>query len=182
MDMIYPGGKGGIYQKHINLMPPHEVYIEPYLGGGAVMRKKRPAKVNIGIEIDMNAIEMWSDIATPKDMQLICGDAIGFLKEYKFTGKELVYCDPPYLRNTRKKIKPIYKYEYTTKQHIELLKVITALPCMVMICGYESQLYTDTLKDWFTHSFQAKTHKGTAIEWVWMNYSHPKKLHDYRFL
>ena len=45
-------------------------------------------------------------------MQLICEDAIEFLKKYQFTGKELVYCDPPYLRNTRKKIKPLYKYDY----------------------------------------------------------------------
>jgi site-specific DNA-adenine methylase len=32
--MKYAGGKGGIYQKYINLMPPHEVYIEAFLGGG----------------------------------------------------------------------------------------------------------------------------------------------------
>ena len=28
MNMNFPGGKGGTYQKYINLMPPHEVYIE----------------------------------------------------------------------------------------------------------------------------------------------------------
>ena len=31
--MNYPGGKGGVYQRLINLMPPHEVYIETHLGG-----------------------------------------------------------------------------------------------------------------------------------------------------
>ena len=32
----YPGGKSGsgVYQKLINLMPPHDVHIEPFLGGG----------------------------------------------------------------------------------------------------------------------------------------------------
>ena len=179
--MNYPGGKGGFYQKLINLMPPHEVYIETHLGGGAVIRNKCPAQINIGIEIDPSVIKMWSG-TRHKNIQLICGDAIEFLKQYKFTGKELVYCDPPYLRNTRKKFYPLYQYEYTVDQHIELLKTIKSLPCMVMISGYESPLYVESLKSWHQHSFQAKTHNGTAIEWVWMNYSHPKELHDYQFL
>ncbi len=38
-------------------MPPHEIYIEAHLGGGAVMRHKYPAKRNIGIEIDSEVIE-----------------------------------------------------------------------------------------------------------------------------
>jgi hypothetical protein len=34
--MTYPGGKGGagVYQMIINQIPPHRVYIEPFLGGG----------------------------------------------------------------------------------------------------------------------------------------------------
>ena len=52
--MAYPGGKAGdgVYQRLISLMPPHEVYIEPFLGGGAIMRHKRPALLNIGIDLD----------------------------------------------------------------------------------------------------------------------------------
>jgi site-specific DNA-adenine methylase len=180
--MIYPGGKGGVYQKLINIIPPHEIYIETHLGGGAVMRNKKPAKMNIGIDIDSNAIKMWSSITTPKNLELICGDAIEYLKEYRFTGKEFVYCDPPYLRDTRKKYYPLYKYEYTVEQHMELLKIIKCLPCMVMISGYKSSLYTESLKKWYHHSFQAKTHHGTAIEWIWMNYPPPDELHDYRYL
>jgi site-specific DNA-adenine methylase len=95
--MYYPGGKGQFYQKFINLMPPHEVYIESHLGGGAVLLKKRRAKKNIGIEIDPNVIKRWS--TTPqKNLELIHADAVEYLKRYHFTGKELVYCDPPYLR------------------------------------------------------------------------------------
>jgi hypothetical protein len=43
--MTYPGGKNGTgtFQKIINQMPPHDVYIEAFLGSGAVMRLKRPA-------------------------------------------------------------------------------------------------------------------------------------------
>lgn len=57
----YPGGKGGVFQRLINLMPSHEVYIESHLGGGAVMRNKRPAERNMGIEIDLKVIKQWQE-------------------------------------------------------------------------------------------------------------------------
>jgi site-specific DNA-adenine methylase len=179
--MNFPGGKGGTYQKYINLMPPHEVYIESHLGGGAIMRYKRRAKRNIGIEIDPEMIEIWTR-GNEIDFELIYGDAISFLKSYPFTGKELVYCDPPYLRETRKKYYPLYKYEYSLSQHVKLLEVLKSLPCMVMISGYESPLYIKCLKGWHTYTFQATTHHGMATEWIWMNYSKPTYLHDYRYL
>jgi len=50
----YPGGKNGAgtYQKIINRIPPHRVYIEAFFGSGAIMRAKRPADLNIGIELN----------------------------------------------------------------------------------------------------------------------------------
>lgn len=53
----YPGGKGNLYQQIINMIPPHRVYIETHLGGGAIMRHKRPARQNIGIDLDRDALE-----------------------------------------------------------------------------------------------------------------------------
>ncbi len=179
--MHYPGGKGQQYQTIINLMPPHKVYIETHLGGGSIMRKKRPAKRNIGIEIDPETVQKWSTI-TSIEYELIYGDAIEYLSSYEFTGEELVYCDPPYLRHTRKKYYPLFKYEYREEDHIKLLEVIKRLPCMVMISGYESSLYMERLKGWNTYVFHATTHHGMATEWIWMNYPRPVQLHDYRYL
>jgi DNA adenine methylase len=180
-NMKFPGGKGGTYQRFINLMPPHDVYIESHLGGGSIMCYKRRAKHNIGVEIDPEVLKLWAN-KNQTDFELIHGDATHFLKNYPFTGKELVYCDPPYIRATRKKYYSIYKYEYSLSQHVELLEVIKTLPCMVMISGYESRLYKESLKSWQTHSFQAATHHGMATEWIWMNYPRPVQLHDYRHL
>lgn len=179
--MNYPGGKGGIYQKIINQIPPHEVYIETHLGGGAVLRNKKPAAKNIGLDIDPHVISMWKEESLNNIEVKLC-DALTFLQKFKFTGKEFVYCDPPYLRETRRKKQKLYRYEYTDRQHVELLDVLKKLPCMVMISGYESNLYSESLKKWNTLSFQAKTRQGMATEWLWMNYVPPTQLHDYRYL
>ena len=58
----YPGGKGasGVHQNIINLIPPHDVYIETHLGGGSILRRKRPAPINIGIDLDPEVIESWT--------------------------------------------------------------------------------------------------------------------------
>ena len=53
---------------------------------------------------------------------------------------------------------------------------------MVMISGYESSLYEESLKGWHTYFFKSATHHGMATEWVWMNYLTPTELHDYRYL
>jgi site-specific DNA-adenine methylase len=50
----YPGGKGGpgIYQRIISLMPPHDVYIEAFVGGGNLLTRKRQASSSIVIDAD----------------------------------------------------------------------------------------------------------------------------------
>lgn len=55
----YPGGKARLHQWLINRIPPHSVFVSTHLGNCAVMRYKRPAKLNIGIDLDPAVIEMW---------------------------------------------------------------------------------------------------------------------------
>src|SRR6185437_3882160 len=99
--MRYPGGKGKTYQHIINLMPPHRVYIETHLGGGAVMRHKRPASRNIGIDSDERVIGTWWR-REDHGFELRCEPAEDFLAQYQFQGDELVYVDPPYYPGTRR--------------------------------------------------------------------------------
>ena len=197
---VYPGGKNAHYQKLINLMPPHRVYIETHLGSGAVMRNKRPASINYGIDLDKTVLTSTEaairhSIAANNDaeaqdssiFEFICGDALQWLQGYAatsgFTGNELVYCDPPYLRSSRKQSRRLYQYEYTDQQHIELLDYLCTLPCFVMISGYASDLYSQKLKDWHIFTYQAQTRsREPATEYVWMNYTQPIALHDYSYL
>lgn len=183
--MAYPGGKNGsgIYQTLINLIPPHDIYIETHLGGGAVMKHKRPARKSIGIDLDPDICSTWQqDEHDRKDLHVVHADAVEFLKAYDFSGNEFVYCDPPYMMDTRKSGQ-LYLFEYDDEQHIDLLRVITELPCKVMISGYWSDLYGDHLDSWSVQSFEAQTRGGTpATEFVWFNYPKPTRLHDYNFL
>jgi len=213
----YPGGKNGsgVYQRIINLMPPHRVYIEPFLGGGAVLRLKRPAAVNIGLDLDSAVIDaaagalVGSDDGRPTLMRawrigltaesfiptvsaassdsddgalrLRVGNGIDFLRAYRFRGDELVYCDPPYLESTCSS-RPRYRFRMSTKDHRRLLRCIRNIPARVMISGYWSELYAETLVGWNTVSFQAMTRGGLATEWLWFNFPEPVALHDYRFV
>jgi DNA adenine methylase len=234
--MSYPGGKNGagVYQKIINLMPPHDRYFEPFLGGGAILRLKRPARENVACDLVASQVSAVSaelaksgaaacsivtgdgardsaetairrsHIAKSSERRrspnptmeassaesgdgiryrLFEGCAIALLeKASTFTAKDLVYCDPPYLMETRSGRK-LYEHELSDVDHRRLLRCIRKLPAMVMISGYWSSLYAQMLEGWNSISFEAMTRGGhTATEWLWFNFPTPVELHDYRFL
>lgn len=56
--MTYPGGKNGdgVFQRIISNIPPHRVYLEPFVGGGAVLRLKRPAELSIACDLDRDVV------------------------------------------------------------------------------------------------------------------------------
>jgi hypothetical protein len=241
MHMRYAGGKGadGTFQRIISLMPPHEIYIEPFYGGGSIMQRKRPAKLNIGIDRDRAAIEKARPPAesrngasanaekgepAPKSASgsaeplsrtieapdgLFCfyqEDGIGYLEWTLRMAEQrgilraksdpmLIYCDPPYMRHTCAS-RCRYKYDLTDADHRRLLRVLQELnalpdPPMLMISGYDSELYREMLTGgqefspgpWNHIAFQAMTRGGKqATEHLWFNFAPPKVLHDYRYM
>jgi hypothetical protein len=182
--MGYPGSKNaqGVWQRIINLIPPHRVYIEACVGGGAILKAKRPAEISFAIDVDPGAIGRLAGEVLPRGTQLVVADVLDWLRSYPFTGAEFVYLDPPYLRSTRRSQRRIYRHEFTRKQHGQLLTIAKRLGCPVMISGYPSLLYRGRLAKWHREEFQVATHHGPATECLWMNYPRPLRLHDYRFL
>jgi len=65
--MSYPGGKGGdgVYQRLISMIPPHEVYIEGCLGGGAILKHKQPARVSLAFDLDTAALDGFDQGGLP---------------------------------------------------------------------------------------------------------------------
>lgn len=176
--MRYAGGKGVSYPHLINLMPPHTRYIETHLGGGAVMRNKHPAREQIGIDIDARVIEGWQETDL---CQLIQVDAVAYLQEVQVDRNTLVYADPPYHPDTRRRAR-VYRHDYSADDHGRLLECLTSLNCQVMISGYPNPLYERYLSDWSVHRYNAKTHTDVREEWVWFNFDRPQILHDSRYI
>jgi hypothetical protein len=198
----YPGGKSGagVYQRIISQMPPHEVYVEPFLGGGAVMRRKLPACWNYGIDLDGDVVRRAADLvgrgewvparALPVGSNdggpryyVHEGDGVAWLQSHRLPAKSLVYCDPPYLMSTRSSQRRIYRFELEVAGHIALLEVLVRLPCLVMVSGYPSELYSQALSSWRVVRYLAMTRGGSSREeCLWCNFPEPAELHDYRYL
>ena len=178
MGNAYFGSKAtsGLCQALIAMMPPHSVYIETHLGGGAIMKRKPPALRVIGIDLDGRAIEAFR---CDYEVELVHGCAHRFLGEFRFDGSELVYSDPPYLRSTRKSERR-YRHDYEEADHEALLALLKALPCAAMVSGYPSALYDDRLGGWGSVSLQAMNRAGAVTEKVWFNFK-PDRLHWARY-
>lgn len=97
----------------------------------------------------------------------------------------LHFVDPPYLLSTRvlqANGKGYYRHEMTDSDHQELLNVLLDLEGMVVVSGYDSDLYNDTLSGW--EKFQTKSRisagRGTALrtEVAWINPACSDSIND----
>lgn len=190
----YLGAKNGsgVYQAIINLMPPHVKYIEAFLGTGAVMRKKAPALINIGLEKSPGAIDAFNRAAGKSflPVQVLNCCAIEWLEQlynqksqFNTLERTLIYLDPPYVHSTRTS-KARYEYELTDSDHRRLLRVIKRLAVMggvnVMISGYRNSIYDSMLEGWFSKDFQAMTRGGVRTETVWCSFQ-PGEVHYHTY-
>lgn len=178
--MRFPGGKFRCFQKLINFIPPHRVYIETHLGGGAVLRHKIPAEFNIGIDPDPSVIGQFVGHFDSR-FTFVKSKAEDFLGRYRFVGDEFVYSDPPYWPATRRSSRSPYRHDYCEEDHLELLRLLQRLRCAVMISGYSNGTYDEMLKGWGKKVFAGTSHTGSREEAVWLNFE-PAVLHDVRFL
>lgn len=174
----YFGSKAtsGLCQAIIAMMPPHDTYIESHLGGGAIMKRKPPARRNIGIDLNERTLKKFQ---CEYPVELIEGCAHRFLAEYPYEGRELIYSDPPYLHATRSGVRR-YRYEYEEADHRRLLSLLKGLPCQVMISGYPSALYDGELCGWRSVEVQVMNQAGVRTEKVWFNFT-PERLHWARY-
>jgi DNA adenine methylase len=103
-------------------------------------------------------------------------DALELIKSMD-SNETVFYCDPPYLRDTRKMPK-LYRHEYTREQHVELLETLNEIQGVAAISGYPSALYRETLEEngWRRVDFPAKcqTSRGQSPERTESVWLHPR--------
>jgi hypothetical protein len=136
------------------------------------MRRKPPALRSIGIDLNARALERFQ-CAYP--VELVNGCAHRFLADYNYRGRELIYCDPPYLHATRSSSRR-YRFDYEEPDHLDLLELLKKLPCRVILSGYPSALYDERLAGWQSLQLQVMNQGGVRTEKVWFNFT-PERVH-----
>lgn len=171
-DTHYPGSKGvmGLAEWIIERLPAHAYYAEPFAGKGAVFRAKPPALRSWLIDRNREVATWWRRLKPP-GTRVTNGDGLRFCELAAEWGPDdlLIYCDPPYLHETRVK-KRIYRHEMTEADHRRLLAALLACRCGVTLSGYASPLYDETLRGWQRHTRMVITRGGVLREEVlWVN-------------
>lgn len=119
---------------------------------------------------------MWNDLPEIicrccerlKNAQIECIDAIELTRRYN-SPDTLIYCDPPYLPNLRKR--NMYKFEFDENQHAQMLTVLRESKSKVILSGYDSELYNEFLADWYTAEKITTAQMGLhRTEKLWMNF------------
>lgn len=100
------------------------------------------------------------------------------------TDETLIYCDPPYLADTRRSrsqrnVTADYLHDMgLPAQHEELAECLHRTPAKVLLSGYPSDLYDSLYADWNHVDLNVRIHasnavkveRGDRVERIWMNY------------
>lgn len=101
-----------------------------------------------------------------------CRDALELIDQFDKPGY-LIYCDPPYVRSTRRTAdRNGYSYEMTDDDHRALAERLRRAEAMVVISGYPSELYDEELyPDWRreTKTGYADARHRERVEVLWLN-------------
>lgn len=103
-----------------------------------------------------------------KEAQIECIDAIELIERYD-DENTLIYCDPPYLPELRKK--DLYRHEADEDCHRRLLAALKKSRSKVVLSGYDNELYNTELEGWSTDTVQTVVQMGKhRTEKLWMNF------------
>ena len=95
--------------------------------------------------------------------------ALDVIERYNGAGV-LIYADPPYLHDTRTANGYAYRHEMSTADHEMLLAALRVHRGMVLLSGYDHELYNDVLRGWFKRTLDTTAERGVQrTECLWIN-------------
>lgn len=204
----YNGGKGGngTYQGIINHIPPIKRLVSPFTGNGGVERRINMRGGSIVInDIDKDVFERYDKTKKQWERQFLsaeCLNSCGLALMECFAhftppipcsstpaatiAQTLIYCDPPYLFDTRKSKQQLYIQEWQYDDHVRFLGYAKALSnkgYKIAISHPPHILYENALTGWNVYDYMSMTASGTKMwDRLWYNYPKPTELQDYQYL
>lgn len=170
--MTYLGAKtsSGLWQVILNLMPPHDTYIEAFAGSAEILARKEGAARSILVELDAAQVDALRLAGLAAEIHH--ADALAYLAGLQLAslGRVVIYADPPYVHSTRGERR--YRHDMTDADHVALIGELRRLAeegAAVILSGYPSRLYDRLLGDWNTLEFQVMTRGGARTEKLWFN-------------
>lgn len=172
----YPGRKGGngTHQKIIEQIPRCQMFIDAMCGSAFIGSMVKVSSIVIN-DIDKSLIDKINYTAGPVTKLNI--DYKKLIKKYD-DGRpgRVFYFDPPYMMQTRSYKKPIYKYEWTDKDHKTFLSLMLKMKCPTIVSHYPCPLYDRVLKKWRQVTYNSMTRAGVRKERIYMNFPQPVLL------
>lgn len=163
----YPGSRGasGVAEKIIAIFPPHDLYIEPFVGKSAVLRRKDGVASVVYDVVDLCGY--WSEY---QHVDFVQGCGLAMLERMLFLpSTALIYCDPPYPHSTRSK-RNLYAEEWSDDRHRRFLRSCRRLRCPIVVSTYPIEMYERELPGWHHFDFQSMTRGGVRTDRVYCNY------------
>ena len=123
----------------------------------------------------LSSIDGLEDVATRfRSVAIESLPAIDLIRKYD-SKDAFFYCDPPYLPETRHGGEgKTYGCEMTVADHEVLLDCLKSAKGKVMLSGYSSRLYDQSLRGWSRQTLKGKSHMANSgqsrTEVIWMNY------------
>lgn len=106
-----------------------------------------------------------------RNVTISCKPALWVINKYN-DPRVLIYCDPPYISNTRKSSAK-YLFEMDNDAHLELIDVLLATKSAVAISGYANPAYDKAFKKWqrfviptLTFNISATITRTEEVLWV----------------
>lgn len=180
----YNGGKAGngTYQNIINHIPKCSRFIDAMVGNAGIVSNLSLPAITVLNDIDPAIIARFNYKKSESVIiESLC--VMDLIDKYDCNaGTTFFYFDPPYLKSSRKSQADLYRYEWTLQNHQAFLSRVLTVKSNCMISHYPCPLYDEALKNWHQFSFYSTTHKGQALERIYMNYPPPSLLQDNRYI